>query len=181
MKTLITGVDGFIGGWLARLVVERGDEVVGISRRDAAARGGVRRVVADLADAGGVAKAVADAKPDRIFHLAAANHIPTSFERPAETFTVNAIGTMHLLAAVRSNSSTDHVTIARRMSGCVPAQARRPSANIRLSSTAATSMTSVIPNSLSLVRRETPRCIPRRREPPFRHGCPASAGSPCGR
>src|SRR5215469_15226683 len=104
MKTLITGVDGFIGGWLARLVVERGDEVVGISRRDAGARGGVRRVVADVVDPGGIAKAVADAKPDRIFHLAAAGHIPTSFEHPAETFTVNAIGTMHLLAAAHAHA-----------------------------------------------------------------------------
>src|SRR5215471_4683428 len=46
--------------------------------------------------------------------------------------------------AALSSSSTVDVTAARRMSGSVPAQARRPSMNIRLSSIAAMSIRSFI-------------------------------------
>ena len=103
MKTLVTGADGFIGGCLARLLVERGDEVVGLSRRaDSAPGAAFERVHADLRVAAAVRVAVERAKPERIFHLAALNHIPTSFAQPEETFAVNALGTMHLLDAARA-------------------------------------------------------------------------------
>ncbi len=104
MKTLVTGVDGFIGGWLAALLLEQGDEVFGTTRREAGARDRVQRLQADMSDASAVAAAVATARPDRVFHLAAASHIPTSFDRPAETFTANAIGTLHLLEAVHAHA-----------------------------------------------------------------------------
>ena len=103
MKTLVTGADGFIGGALARLLVERGEEVVGLSRRaESAPAAPFERVHADLRDAAAVQAAVRLAKPERIFHLAALNHIPTSFAHAEETFEVNALGTLHLLDAARA-------------------------------------------------------------------------------
>jgi GDP-4-dehydro-6-deoxy-D-mannose reductase len=60
----------------------------------------VRRVHADLRDELAVSAAVERARPDRIFHLAALNHIATSFADPEATFGVNLLGTLHLLRAV---------------------------------------------------------------------------------
>jgi GDP-4-dehydro-6-deoxy-D-mannose reductase len=103
MKTLVTGADGFIGGALARRLVELGDVVVGLSRRGTSETGrAFERVQADLRDADAVRAAVERTRPERIFHLAALNHIPTSFTEPEETFVVNAIGTLHLLDAARA-------------------------------------------------------------------------------
>jgi GDP-4-dehydro-6-deoxy-D-mannose reductase len=103
MKTLVTGADGFIGGTLARLLVERGDEVVGLSRRATDAPAVTfERAHADLRDAVAVRAAFERVKPERVFHLAALNHIPTSFKEPEETFAVNALGTLHVLDAARA-------------------------------------------------------------------------------
>jgi GDP-4-dehydro-6-deoxy-D-mannose reductase len=118
MKTLITGAYGFMGGFLSRLLLARGDEVIGLTRRPLSAgnpasrpareqdstAAGVRELQADLRDPTAVARAVAEARPDRIFHLAAWSHIPSSFEDPIQTFMVNVIGTLHLLAAIHEHA-----------------------------------------------------------------------------
>ncbi len=41
-------------------------------------------------------------KPDRIFHLAAQSFVPTSWSAPAQTFSINTVGQIHLLEAVRA-------------------------------------------------------------------------------
>jgi GDP-4-dehydro-6-deoxy-D-mannose reductase len=118
MKTLITGAHGFLGGFLSGFLLAHGDEVTELTRHPQGAgrpasrfageqdEGGprARPVQADLRDASAVARAIADARPDRIFHLAAWSHIPSSFDDPVQTFTVNVIGTVHLLAAIRQHS-----------------------------------------------------------------------------
>jgi GDP-4-dehydro-6-deoxy-D-mannose reductase len=41
-------------------------------------------------------------RPDRIFHLAAQSFVPTSWSAPAETFSINTLGQIHLFEAVRA-------------------------------------------------------------------------------
>jgi GDP-4-dehydro-6-deoxy-D-mannose reductase len=104
MKTLITGIDGFIGGWLADLLVERGDRVSGVTRRAQRSESrDIQRVHADLRDGAAVSLAIEQVKPDRVFHLAALNHIATSIADPLTTFQVNLLGTLHVLNAVRTH------------------------------------------------------------------------------
>jgi GDP-4-dehydro-6-deoxy-D-mannose reductase len=50
-----------------------------------------------------VSDAIARARPDRIFHLAALNNIAASFADPALTMTTNVVGTAHLLEAARKH------------------------------------------------------------------------------
>src|SRR5207248_5295473 len=44
---------------------------------------------------------IAGLRPDRIFHLAAQSFVPASWDAPAETMQLNAIGQIHLFEAVR--------------------------------------------------------------------------------
>ncbi|HZQ87275.1 MAG TPA: GDP-mannose 4,6-dehydratase, partial [Acidimicrobiales bacterium] len=49
-----------------------------------------------------VATALQDAAPDAIYHLAAISNVVQSWQAPAHTFEVNALGTLHLLEAARA-------------------------------------------------------------------------------
>ena len=55
----------------------------------------------DLASAERLAEALARAKPDRIFHLAAQNNIGSSFADPRLTVETNVVGSANLLEATR--------------------------------------------------------------------------------
>jgi nucleoside-diphosphate-sugar epimerase len=96
MRALVTGASGFIGGVVCARLLARGDEVVALVRRAGSQPQGTHAVVADLADADGVARALADAQPDCVFHLAAEIASQRDAVRVAA---VNVAGTGHLLSA----------------------------------------------------------------------------------
>src|SRR5215207_9152567 len=100
MRALITGAAGFVGGHLSAYAADRGAEVVGPSREQL-----------DLLDAGAVAAAVADVKPDAVFHLAALASVGQSWSAPAETLDNNTRATLNLLEAVRE-AAPDAVVLA---------------------------------------------------------------------
>jgi GDP-4-dehydro-6-deoxy-D-mannose reductase len=55
----------------------------------------------DMADPYQMKTLVEVVKPHRIFHLAAQSFVPTSWSAPAETFSINTVGQIHLFEAVR--------------------------------------------------------------------------------
>jgi len=68
LRVLVTGAGGFVGGHLRSALERRGHEVVPVfSPRHATSE----RLAVDLADADAAARAVADARPDAVIHLAA--------------------------------------------------------------------------------------------------------------
>jgi GDP-4-dehydro-6-deoxy-D-mannose reductase len=56
----------------------------------------------DMADPYQMKTLIEAVKPERIFHLAAQSFVPTSWSAPAETFSVNTLGQIHLFEAVRT-------------------------------------------------------------------------------
>lgn len=106
MRSFLTGIAGFAGSHLAERLLARGDAVAGLVR-DAAPRPNlaaiedrVRLFEADLLDVDRLAAALAEARPERIFHLAALAAPQHSFADPLGYFRVNALGTAALLAAI---------------------------------------------------------------------------------
>ncbi len=102
MKALITGIYGFVGGHLTRLLLSKGYEVAGL---DSGERGSaidlgakeVKILKGDLRDEDVISKAITEFKPDTVFHLAAQSSVKLSFENPFETFSANLIATLVLL------------------------------------------------------------------------------------
>lgn len=90
MRTFVTGGHGFVGPWLCQHLVASGDEVV------------VAEESMDVTDGPAVRDAVEDARPDAVYHLAAQSSVSSSWDAPAATFAVNALGTLHVLTAVRT-------------------------------------------------------------------------------
>lgn len=110
-RVLVTGHTGFKGGWLALVLADAGAEVHGFSLPPlpgpslfGAARVGERlasSVMGDLREASEVDRAVAAARPEVVFHLAAQALVRHSYRAPLETLMTNVQGTAHLLDALR--------------------------------------------------------------------------------
>jgi len=100
-RVLVTGAAGFIGVPLVEELRRRGHEVVALDGPPGTGRGGPApndgRL--DLRDSDATRRAVLDAAPCRIVHLAAVHFIPWCAAHPAETVAVNVLGTQHLLDA----------------------------------------------------------------------------------
>ncbi|PKV80043.1 NAD-dependent epimerase/dehydratase family protein [Nocardia fluminea] len=92
MTVLVTGANGFVGGAVVRGLVARGVPVRAMVRDPASAPRGVEVAVADLADAGALAAAVAGVRA--VVHAAA---LLGEFGRPADFFAVNVAGTDRLM------------------------------------------------------------------------------------
>lgn len=107
--TLITGISGQDGSYLAELLLEKGYEVHGIIRRSSSFN--TSRIshifdkiilhYGDLTDPIGLISVIKDIKPDYVFNLAAMSHVQVSFKVPYYSSMVDAIGTLNLLEAVR--------------------------------------------------------------------------------
>lgn len=100
MRAFVTGGHGFVGTWLLRHLSEAGDEVVAPHATEM-----------DVLDGAGVAKAVEAAQPDVVYHLAGFAHVGQSWERPDEVFSVNAVGTLHVLEAARQCAAPPRVVV----------------------------------------------------------------------
>lgn len=111
--SLVTGALGQDGFLLCRRLRELGAEVVGIARpgthharRDVLVDAGCRIVALDLRDAQELEALVAEVRPGRIFHLAAAHH-PAGHPETPETWrsmlSVNVMATEALARAAVSN------------------------------------------------------------------------------
>jgi GDPmannose 4,6-dehydratase len=111
MKALILGVAGQDGCYLARLLLEKGYEVVGTSRDALAAsfanldRLGIRKDVqtasAAVNDFRSILTVMQRCRPDEIYNLAGQTSVGLSFEQPVETMESIAEGTLNVLEAIR--------------------------------------------------------------------------------
>jgi GDPmannose 4,6-dehydratase len=85
-RALITGITGQDGYLLAEQLLSEGAQVFGLARSaDADVPAGARVLVGDLNDADSLRAAVAEARPDELFHLGAPTYVPASFEEPERT------------------------------------------------------------------------------------------------
>jgi dihydroflavonol-4-reductase len=101
MTSLVTGANGFVGSHVARVLVERGEQVRALVRPQSTLKAleglAVEQVYGDLRDPKSLDRAVRGA--DRVFHVAADYRLGAS--NPQEIYDANVAGTRHLLEASR--------------------------------------------------------------------------------
>jgi CDP-glucose 4,6-dehydratase len=109
-KVFITGHTGFKGAWLSLWLSALGAEVTGYALKPPTQPSlfDLCRVhelmvsnLGDIRDANALQKAMDEAQPEIIFHMAAQPLVRESYKIPAETYGINVMGTVNLLDAVR--------------------------------------------------------------------------------
>ena len=111
-KVFLTGHTGFKGSWLALWLRELGAEVTGYALPPdpmpslflaaKVERACARSHLADVRDLPRLRAAIAEARPDFVFHLAAQPLVRLSYEIPVQTIETNVLGTAHVLEALRA-------------------------------------------------------------------------------
>jgi len=111
-SVFVTGHTGFKGSWLCLWLEHIGASVTGYALAPPTdpnnfTVSGVRDVLADhheadIRDEATLQRAMRQANPDVVLHLAAQSIVRKSYEIPRETFDVNVMGTATVLEAVRA-------------------------------------------------------------------------------
>ena len=113
-RVFMTGHTGFKGSWLSLWFQQLGVDLTGYALNPptdpslfevAKVGGGMRSIIADIRDAEALAKAMREAKPDIVIHMAAQPLVRYSYQAPVETYATNVMGTVHLLEAVRQTDT----------------------------------------------------------------------------
>jgi GDPmannose 4,6-dehydratase len=120
-KTLITGITGQDGSYLAELLLSKEYEVHGIIRRSSTFN--TSRIehiyvdphdpnarlflhYGDLSDSEQISNIIYNIKPDEVYHLGAQSHVRVSFDIPEYSGNVTALGTTRLLEAIRRSENS---------------------------------------------------------------------------
>ena len=109
-RVLITGHTGFKGAWLSIWLTMLGAKVTGYalvppttpSLFEMAQIGtSIESIIADIRNFDQLLKTVRQAQPEIVIHMAAQPLVRDSYVIPIETYSINVMGTVHVLEAVR--------------------------------------------------------------------------------
>ncbi|HSM71628.1 MAG TPA: GDP-mannose 4,6-dehydratase [Anaerolineales bacterium] len=106
---LVTGITGQDGSYLAELLLSKGYQVVGVARRSSTVTNervshlldDITVVQGDLHDQGSLLALMEEYEPSEVYNLAAQSFVPTSWNQPALTGDITAIGVTRILEAIR--------------------------------------------------------------------------------
>jgi GDPmannose 4,6-dehydratase len=109
-RALITGITGQDGSYLAELLLEKGYEVFGMTRRASSEHleridhmtGRITLIQGDLLDPHSLAAALRESEPQEVYNLAAQSFVPTSWNQPVLTAEFSGVGVTRLLEAIRA-------------------------------------------------------------------------------
>jgi len=113
-KVFLTGHTGFKGSWLCLLLHHLGAKVYGyalqpptrpslyeIAKIDEL----VTSTIADVRDYQTLLATLSEVQPEIVIHLAAQPLVRDSYKNPVDTYSINVMGTAHLLEAIRHTAS----------------------------------------------------------------------------
>jgi CDP-glucose 4,6-dehydratase len=119
-RVFLTGHTGFKGAWLSIWLSDLGAELTGYALDPPTSpsmfelAGLAKRmcnIIGDIRDLNSLEKALEEAQPEVVIHMAAQPIVRLSYEQPLLTYETNVMGTAHLLDAIRRCSSVRSVVI----------------------------------------------------------------------
>jgi CDP-glucose 4,6-dehydratase len=112
-RVFLTGHTGFKGSWISLWLKSMAAQVTGFALapnttpslfEEARVADGMTSIIGDVRDQGALQKALADAQPEIVIHMAAQPLVRYSYANPVETYATNVMGTVHLFDAIRQMS-----------------------------------------------------------------------------
>jgi CDP-glucose 4,6-dehydratase len=113
-RVFLTGHTGFKGSWLSLWLQSLGAKVTGYALKPptqpnlfevASVEKGMRSIIGDIRYLDSLNKAMKEANPDILIHMAAQPLVRYSYSNPVETYATNVMGTVHILEAARENKN----------------------------------------------------------------------------
>lgn len=113
-RVLLTGHTGFKGSWLSLWLQSMGAQILGYSLAPptnpslfeiAEVGKEMTSIVGDIRDLAKLQATFIYYRPEIVIHMAAQPLVRYSYQNPVETYSVNVMGTVHLLEAVRNTPS----------------------------------------------------------------------------
>lgn len=114
MISIVSGISGQAGSYLAELLLSKNERVVGFSRRTAShsthridhlmSNPNFTYLEGDVADPSFIWGLISQYKPAYFYNLAAQSHVHTSFSNPYTTFDMDTKGVLNVLDAIRTLS-----------------------------------------------------------------------------
>jgi len=117
-KVFITGHTGFKGSWLTKILLLAGAEVTGYSLIPptnsnlfnlSGVEGKINSIIGDIRDLVSLKKAIIEASPEIVFHLAAQPIVRESYNNPHYTYETNVMGTVNLFESIRESATVKSV------------------------------------------------------------------------
>ena len=111
-RVLLTGHTGFKGSWLSLWLQSMGAQVTGYALAPptnpslfdiAEVAQGMTSVIGDIRDLAKLQAVFAEHQPEIVIHMAAQPLVRYSYQNPVETYSINFMGTVHLLEVVRNS------------------------------------------------------------------------------
>ncbi|TAL70783.1 MAG: SDR family oxidoreductase [Bacteroidetes bacterium] len=110
-KALITGITGQDGSYLSRLLLEKGYEVIGLTRglSESSTKNlqylvidsQIQLDVCDLTDLSNVLHVIQKYQPNEVYNLAAQSSVGKSFEQPIGTISFNIVSVLNILESIK--------------------------------------------------------------------------------
>ena len=133
-RVFVTGHTGFKGSWLSLWLQQLDADVTGYALAPptspslfdiAHVAEGMHSIIGDIRDLPALQRAINQARPDIVIHMAAQPLVRYSYQNPVETYSTNVMGTVHLLEAIRlanqpgtASGSEAATTSASETTGC---------------------------------------------------------------
>lgn len=108
-SALITGILGQDGPYLAKLLLDKGYKVYGVSRRYSnpnfdnleyvGVHGKIQYVEGDMTDESSLMNLIKSLRPDEVYNLAAQSFVGSSWDLAKMTTEVNSLGVLYLFCS----------------------------------------------------------------------------------
>ena len=114
--SIITGITGQDGSYLAELLLSHNHNVIGLYRRSSS--NNFNRISHllnhpkflleefDITDASDCCEVITKYRPHHFYNLAAQSHVGTSFKQPSTTFDINTVGVINILENIKKFSTS---------------------------------------------------------------------------
>jgi GDPmannose 4,6-dehydratase len=115
-RSIITGITGQDGSYLAEYLLKKNHTVIGLKRRSSSSN--ISRIKHllhnplfileefDITDSSNCLKVLHKYRPQYFYNLAAQSHVGTSFSQPSTTFDINAVGVINILESIKHCCAT---------------------------------------------------------------------------